>query len=204
MASRIRLAASRSIARSSARASGAQMTVFFGIREPQFRTHARSPREECLRLSGWRRGLRRAPQLPPPRSAHPPPARWPASARRDRPSLPADERWRRVGRDRVGQANRVRTAYQSRHPWPVAVPNGTGNQYQYYDLGVNIDCHDMREVLGQLTLTVSADISAVALESATASSMPPRDSSVQMELHGNCAASEGDANLLVRRPRFQT
>ena len=55
----------------------------------------------------------------------------------------------------------------------VAVPNGTGNQYQYYDLGVNIDCHDMREVLGQLTLTVSADISAVALESGTASSMPP-------------------------------
>ncbi|MBZ5619470.1 MAG: hypothetical protein LAQ69_12215 [Acidobacteriia bacterium] len=55
----------------------------------------------------------------------------------------------------------------------LPVPTGGGNQFQYFDLGVNIDCHNVREILGQLTVQVSADVSAVALETGAASSLPP-------------------------------
>jgi hypothetical protein len=60
---------------------------------------------------------------------------------------------------------------------PVATNSGGsggGNtQFTYIDLGVNIDCRDLRELSGQLTLSVSADISAATTESGSVSNPNP-------------------------------
>ena len=56
------------------------------------------------------------------------------------------------------------------------VPVSTGNnptQFTYIDLGVNIDCRDVRELPGQLTLSVSADISAANTETGSSSNPNP-------------------------------
>jgi|SRR5579871_561764 len=57
----------------------------------------------------------------------------------------------------------------------MPIPSGSNpSQYIYSDLGVNIDVHNVREQMGMLTLSVSADIStATAGESNPNSSMPP-------------------------------
>lgn len=46
-------------------------------------------------------------------------------------------------------------------PYQTRPASGTP-QYQYLDVGVNIDCQSPREVEGQLALTVSADVSNLA------------------------------------------
>jgi hypothetical protein len=53
------------------------------------------------------------------------------------------------------------------------VQNGTG-QVTYIDLGVNIDCREVREVTGQLTMAVSVDISSASTDTGTSSiAVPP-------------------------------
>ena len=57
---------------------------------------------------------------------------------------------------------------------PVATGSPTGTQYQYYDLGVNIDYRDARELAaGLLTLTLNVDISSVVVTKDTTSQLPP-------------------------------
>jgi hypothetical protein len=55
----------------------------------------------------------------------------------------------------------------------VPIPTNSGNGYTFLDVGVSIDCHDVREAQGQLTLSLVADISSAATESRSASSPPP-------------------------------
>src|SRR2546421_5048207 len=52
------------------------------------------------------------------------------------------------------------------------VPYSTGKEYSYLDLGVSIDCRAVKELAGQLTLYVLADISS-ALQEPTQSTGPP-------------------------------
>jgi len=49
----------------------------------------------------------------------------------------------------------------------------TPTQYSYLDLGVSIDCRSVKEVGGELTLSVHADISSTLQESSTAPALPP-------------------------------
>jgi len=57
---------------------------------------------------------------------------------------------------------------------PVYTNSSGGNtQFTYLDLGVNIDCHDLRELQGQLTLSVSADIAAATTEAAGSTNPNP-------------------------------
>src|SRR6185369_2396160 len=51
----------------------------------------------------------------------------------------------------------------SRVPYLTTGP-GFAGQYTYLDLGVNIDCRAVKELPGQLTLYVLADISSIAQE----------------------------------------
>jgi hypothetical protein len=45
----------------------------------------------------------------------------------------------------------------------VPYQSGVGpNNYQYFDVGVNIDCREAREVENQLALTVGAEVSSLA------------------------------------------
>ena len=56
------------------------------------------------------------------------------------------------------------------------LPIATGanpTQYTYVDLGVSIDCRNVREVSGQLAVLISADISTAASETGVASALPP-------------------------------
>lgn len=56
----------------------------------------------------------------------------------------------------------------------LPVPSGRGgDNFQFFDVGVNIDCRDVREALGQLTLRVNADISSVAVDAGLLSSPVP-------------------------------
>lgn len=56
----------------------------------------------------------------------------------------------------------------SRVPVYTSGGGGGGNtQFTYIDLGVNIDCRDLRELAGQLTLSVSAEIAAATTETGT-------------------------------------
>ena len=53
------------------------------------------------------------------------------------------------------------------------VPYSTGKEYTYLDLGVSIDCRAIKEVAGQLTLYVVADISSALQEAAASPGVPP-------------------------------
>jgi hypothetical protein len=55
----------------------------------------------------------------------------------------------------------------------VPLPTGSGGGFNYFDLGVNIDCREVRELAGQLTLAVSTDISTATAETGAASTTPP-------------------------------
>lgn len=55
----------------------------------------------------------------------------------------------------------------------VAIPTGHGDQYQFYDIGVNLDVKEVREVQGQLSVGVAAGITHVAADSTPNSSLPP-------------------------------
>ena len=70
--------------------------------------------------------------------------------------------------DKSNEGNSIRTGTRL----PVASSNNP-TQYTYVDLGVSIDCRNVKELAGQLTLTISADISAAAAETGIASSLPP-------------------------------
>jgi len=48
----------------------------------------------------------------------------------------------------------------------VPVTLGGSTQFQYYDVGVNIDARDLREAQGDVSLMVQADINLVAQEQA--------------------------------------
>ncbi|MEJ7608158.1 MAG: hypothetical protein WKF37_18310 [Bryobacteraceae bacterium] len=63
----------------------------------------------------------------------------------------------------------------SKLPVQITSPaSGFGGQYQFYDLGVNIDCRSVREVGSQLALDVSAEMSSVATTSEPANpGLPP-------------------------------
>ena len=56
-----------------------------------------------------------------------------------------------------GKASQIRTGNR------VPVTSGP-NQYQYIDVGVNIDCRDAKELQNSLSLYVGADISSTANE----------------------------------------
>jgi hypothetical protein len=67
--------------------------------------------------------------------------------------------------DREGRTCSIRTGNK------VPVPTAQGpetSQYTYIDVGVNVDCQGLREVDGQLALTLTAEIS-----SAVGSTRPP-------------------------------
>lgn len=54
---------------------------------------------------------------------------------------------------------------------PIPTGSGTGaNNYTYVDVGVNIDCRQIKDLQDQVALTIDADISSAA---AQPSSMPP-------------------------------
>jgi hypothetical protein len=48
-----------------------------------------------------------------------------------------------------------------------------GGQFSYIDLGVSIDCREVREVIGQLTLAVSIDLSSASTDTGTSANMAP-------------------------------
>jgi len=52
------------------------------------------------------------------------------------------------------------------------VPYSTGKEYQYLEVGVNIDCMGVREVQNGLSLEVHADISSIVPESTTNADRP--------------------------------
>ena len=52
------------------------------------------------------------------------------------------------------------------------VPYSNGKEYQYLEVGVNIDCMGVREVQSGLSLEVHADISSVVPESTTNADRP--------------------------------
>ena len=53
------------------------------------------------------------------------------------------------------------------------VPYSTGREYTYLDLGVSIDCRAVKELAGQLTLYVIADISSALQEPMPSPGLPP-------------------------------
>jgi hypothetical protein len=53
------------------------------------------------------------------------------------------------------------------------VPFSTGKEYTFLDLGVGIDCRSVKEVAGQLSLYVLADISSALQEPTPSSGLPP-------------------------------
>ncbi len=53
------------------------------------------------------------------------------------------------------------------------VPYNTGAGFQYADIGVNIDCHQARELGTQLMLTITAEISSVPSDSEPAPNRLP-------------------------------
>ena len=53
------------------------------------------------------------------------------------------------------------------------VPFSTGKEYTFLDLGVGIDCRAVKEVAGQLSLYVLADISSALQEPTPSSGLPP-------------------------------
>ncbi len=61
----------------------------------------------------------------------------------------------------------------SRVPYSTTGPGIGSGQYSYLDLGVNIDCRAVKELAGQLTLYVLADISSIAQEPTPSPSLPP-------------------------------
>lgn len=50
----------------------------------------------------------------------------------------------------------------------VPVSSGSNNQFQYYDLGVNIDARDLRETSADLSVNLTVDISSIAQETPSA------------------------------------
>jgi hypothetical protein len=53
------------------------------------------------------------------------------------------------------------------------VPYSTGDKTSYLDVGVSIDCRSVKEVPGELTLRLDADVSSVVQESTTPTNFPP-------------------------------
>ena len=69
-----------------------------------------------------------------------------------------------VTKEQVGRACSIRTG--SKVPYS---PSPTS--LQFYDLGVNIDCLDVKEVGGELSLSISADV--ISIPSDTPPNTPP-------------------------------
>ena len=61
----------------------------------------------------------------------------------------------------------------SRVPYSTTGPGIGAGQYTYLDLGVNIDCRAVKELAGQLSLYVLADISSIAQEPTPSPTLPP-------------------------------
>ncbi len=55
----------------------------------------------------------------------------------------------------------------------VPMPQDRNGSVTYVDLGVNIDCRDMREVAGQFVATISVDISSASADTSTTPALPP-------------------------------
>jgi hypothetical protein len=60
----------------------------------------------------------------------------------------------------------------SRVPSPTSTGGGN-TQFTYIDLGVSIDCREVHEVSGQLTLSVTVDLSSASADTAAVSGAPP-------------------------------
>ncbi len=56
---------------------------------------------------------------------------------------------------------------------PVPTQSAAPSTYNYLDVGVNIDCHEVREMQNGLSLQVEAEISSVLQESAAPYATPP-------------------------------
>jgi hypothetical protein len=57
---------------------------------------------------------------------------------------------------------------------PYVTGGSTGKQYNYYDVGVNIDTREARELpSGQLTLNLNVDISNVVVTKESSGELPP-------------------------------
>jgi len=67
-----------------------------------------------------------------------------------------------ISTDKSAPQGSIRTG--SKVPYPTG-PGST--QYNYADVGVNIDCKSVQEVAGELSMIVSADISSTAPEQTT-------------------------------------
>lgn len=65
-----------------------------------------------------------------------------------------------VAADRRDSSSSIRTG--TRVPVPIGASK---TQYQYFDLGVNIDCRSIVEMQGALSLSVTAEISSLGGES---------------------------------------
>ena len=60
----------------------------------------------------------------------------------------------------------------------VPYQSGAGTNYNYVDVGVNIDCQKIQELNGQLVVQVSADITSVPAPSGVGTSGNPAESAV--------------------------
>ena len=70
--------------------------------------------------------------------------------------------------------NKDRTSVRSGDRVPVTSGSPPNTQFQYYDVGTNIDCWNAEELPGQLALMVTADSSSIASVS---------DASAPAEIH---------------------
>ena len=81
--------------------------------------------------------------------------------------MSADERWQKAALIRVG----VKVPYQ------VAVGN-----FNYADVGVNIDCQRLQEINGQLVVQVSAEISSLPAPGVVVAGSTPPESAAPLAM----------------------
>lgn len=55
----------------------------------------------------------------------------------------------------------------------LSIPTGRNDQFQFYDVGVNLDCSNMREMQGQLVTFIAASITVVSADPGSSSAPPP-------------------------------
>jgi hypothetical protein len=78
----------------------------------------------------------------------------------------------------TARGNRASVRTGTRVPFPTSSFDSgkgtvTATQFQWYDIGVNIDCSNLRESGGNLTFVVSADISSLAPPEGAAAPIQP-------------------------------
>jgi hypothetical protein len=72
----------------------------------------------------------------------------------------------------VNSGNAASIRAGSKVPYMTGSPGS--RQFNFFDIGVNIDCRETREAApGQLTLTINADISSVVIGKESTGELPP-------------------------------